>query len=220
VEPLSSKDQQLYERTLREEEGRVEVFAKLLASISDELHRDPHLWGDIVAIGLRLMFESSDFPVPLDPVLNAGFSPDQWFIQVPKASADLAISIAKLWWKPNPSRISLLREKLKIPNPETTSPEALERIQTVLNWHEIIKVLSKRPVMVLGLAWLLNHIMETQGISYPEAESDVQNLYWKSIEKLLDQDRIQLFAEAEQMASLLVLSYNGPAWAEIIRFPW
>jgi hypothetical protein len=205
---------------LSEDEARVEVIAKRLISISDKLKRDGNLWGDVVVVGLGIMFESSEFPVPIDPVLREGFSPDQWFAQAPQGSSNLAVSVARLWWKPNLSRISAFSDELGVASYKNPSEETLDRIERVLNWPSVLKGLEKRPVMVLGLAWLTDHMITREGIAYPETESDVQGLYWNGIEALLDSNKAQLSEETDRMIARIVASNTGPAWAEIIRFPW
>lgn len=219
-----------YEQAVVADIRKAERIKAKLKELSEALTSNPSLWGGVVSVGWTQMLASTDFPVPVDRVLDAGFSPPDWFLSTGKASAELGSSVAGRWWKDCNSKKEKVEQLLGIPSEksESLNSDMINRIEKVIRWREVLKQLDEIGVKVFAFTWVADRLMVLEDISCPEAEVEIQKEVWILLEKLLKNEKELLIGTIDKMVSKMReiketigrMEVEVADWAEIVRLPW
>lgn len=200
--------------------ARAVEVEKLLTRVANQLPSSSHLQAGIVTLGWWRMLETSEFPVVVDEVLREGFSPDGWYIEVPKASMELALTLANKWWEEVDVKKSFeTLKEFSFPMPKTFKTEVFDRVKRVLRWEKVLKILPEEESKALAFLWCSDYLCISKGLRYPQAFNFAQASAWKIISKLMTKDISEIMEQVGEIVSQLPFQ-SFISWAEIIRFPW
>jgi hypothetical protein len=195
-----------YKQEIEEDIPRALLLSKQLTEVMENLLRHPERWAKIVEVGWGRMFETSDFPVKrLNPVLEGGFSINDWFLNVYEISSKLAVDLAKRFDETSGKRSD---QTSRIP----------PNIVKVSGWEGVLENLNKEGVKILAFLWYADSLA-TQ-LRYPEAEAIIQEKAWELLGNKMGKTKQEIVALIEQMILHVDASNEGATcWAEVIRFP-
>lgn len=192
----------------------------LVNHISDKVLESPDVRASLFLLGWWRMMKTSEFPVVVDEVLGGNFSPDEWYIETAKASLDLALVVAKKWWRINLEKTFETLENLSLPTPrQDPKSRRIDGIKEVLRWEKAVPKFTKDESEALTFLWCVDLLLTSKGISSPEAEFFLQRRTWELFEKGWSKKRGDIIEKVEEMVNTLP-SPSLISWAEIIRFPW
>jgi len=220
-----------YNKGLTSDMIRIVGIEKKLKILSDELIADPSLWTSVITVGLTRMFESSDFPILPDRILELGFAPHEWFILVSKASHRLGYSISKTIMNTNDLNLVKLKELLETSinqNTEHISNETFERITKVLKWNDALNQFNEKGVKALSFLWLADYLSTFEIILFPETDIVLQKKTWTLLTKLIEEDQETIVELVDSIIDSLgnikiitgISEVEITNWSEVIRFPW
>lgn len=196
---------------------------QLIAKIAGELLSSEDLQASIVLFGLWRMLETSEFPVSVDEVLRANLSPDKWYIEAPKASLDLALSVTRKWWDINAEKAAKCLSASDLTFPQIIRTDVIKEIKMVLRWEKALDLFTKKESKALAFLWWGDYLSVSERIVYPEALAFIQSNIWEHLEKDLGIIRSKIVEQVEKMIDVLSFSQFGSlkiSWVEIVRLPW
>ncbi|MEM2129387.1 MAG: hypothetical protein QXZ70_02190 [Candidatus Bathyarchaeia archaeon] len=191
---------------------------KRLNQMRNDMERSSQLEAGIVVVGWWRMLETSGFPVLVDEVLREGFSPDKWYLDAPKTSLDLALTVAKKWYDDVEKALESVR-KFSFFLPMNAKNEVVDKVKRVLKWEKALEAFSQSESKALAFLWCADYLSTSQGVCYSEAVTFVQRRAWELLAENLKKTKLEIVDEVEQMINELP-SQDLISWAEIIRFPW
>ena len=199
--------------------ARAVEVEKLITRVANDLPNSSQLQAGIVTLGWWRMFKTSEFPVVVDEVLREGFSPDGWYIGVPKASLELALTLANKWWEVDIRKSFEILKEFSFPIPEASKTEIFDRVKKVLRWEEVLKILPEEESKAIAFLWCADYLCISKGLCYPQSLNFVQASAWKIISKRLGKDIPEIMEQLGEVVDQLPFQ-SFISWAEIIRFPW
>jgi hypothetical protein len=198
--------------------ARAVQVEKSLNQVRSNLERSLQLQAGIVVVGWWRMLETSGFPVVVDEVLREGFSPDKWYLEAPKTSLHLALTVAKKWYVDVEKALESVRE-FSFFVQTNAKTDVVEKVMKVLRWENALKVFSQSESKALAFLWYADYLSALGGVCYSEAVTFVQRRAWELLMENLKKTKSEIVDEVEQMINELP-SLELISWAEIIRFPW
>jgi hypothetical protein len=198
--------------------ARAVQVERILNQIRSDMEHSLQLEAGIVVVGWWRMLETSGFPVFVDEVLREGFSPDKWYLEAPKTSLDLALTVAKKWYDDVEKALESVR-KFSIFVPSIVKNEMADKVKKVLRWEKALEVLSQSNSKALAFSWCADYLSISKEVCYSEAVTFVQRRVWEFLTENLRKSKSEIVDEVEQMINELP-SPELISWAEIIRFPW
>jgi len=194
-----------YKQELEEDIQKALFLEKELTKVMEELSRNPQRWAEVVKIGWKRMFETSDFPVKnLGPVLDAGFSIHNWFVKVHEIAFELVSDLAQKLDNPE--------EKIRC---DTGIPE---KTIYAMGWDGVLENLNEEGIKILAFLWFADSLASP--LHYPEAEAIIQEKAWLLLEEKMGRKKQEILTLVEQMVKKIDEGNKGATcWAEVIRFP-
>lgn len=196
---------------------------KLVTEAKSGLLNDSQLQAVIVVLGWWRMLETSEFPVAVDEVLKGGLSPDKWYVEAPRTSQNLALSVANKWWRIDLEKVRESLNMLSIPMPGLPKVEVIDEVRRILRWNEVLEAISEEESKDLAFLWFADYLSMCKGVCYPEAMTFVQSAIWETLEKSRGKKRLEIIEQVERMLEKMPFQKLNPpkiSWVEIIRFPW
>lgn len=199
--------------------SRMGEARELLVKIVERFDDFPQVEGSVVALGWKEMLKGAGECVALDRVLKAGLNAVQWFAELPKASIELALSVAKKWWNVKLDDVKELSEELNLGfSYSSISIDIVKRIKHVLAWDKALDEFSKDQSEALGLLWFADMLLVYKGVSLPEAIVPMEEKTWESISKRTKRNEPEILQTIEKITNRL--SDATIDWAGILRLPW
>ena len=195
-----------YKQELDHDIQKALCIEKELTEVMEDLLRNPGRWPEVVKIGWKRMFETSDFPIKnLGPVLDGGFSIHNWFLNVHKFSLKLVADLAQ--------KLNNLEEKQFDPI-DGIPAEAMD----ALDWKGVLENLNEEGVKFLAFLWFADS--QATQMRYPEAEAIIQEKAWLLLEEKMRRRKREILMLVEEMVEKIDEGGEGAiCWAEVIRFP-
>lgn len=206
-------------------EIKVKKAQKTLNELVEIVQQSPSSWTYIVAIGWRLMLESSGMPALIDDVLSEGFSPEDWTIKAVRSSSEFALGVSQKIGQINEfdDAINFLMQ-IKIHIGDFTLPPSVDydvqRVKKILKWMDIEKELTEPIIKTLGFSWFSFLVLDSANLFSGSNESNIKmyTVIWDAIEKLLGKNQSELLNNLEDI--IRTLEVYGITWAsDIIRMP-
>jgi len=179
---------------------------KTLVILVEDLLRNPNRWPEVVEIGWKRMFQTSDFPIKsLKPILDEGFSINSWFINIPRVSLGLVDDILQILQKSGSTTSGMIDEVQK-------------KARDALEWESVSKEFNVEVIKILGFLWFADSL--TDELRYPEAEAIIQKKAWWLLERKIGRKEQEAITLIEQTVQRIDENNKGATcWAEVIRFP-
>lgn len=199
---------------------------ELLVEIVEKFDELPQLEGDVVAIGLGEMLKNIHTCVTLDRILEGGLNAVQWFVEAPKASIELALDIARKWWRVGLEDVDKLSRRLGLKSIGlSVNSDIVNRIRRILDWNGLLEILGKDESEALGLLWFADALLTSKGVSIPDVLPPMKDKVWKLISERTGKNEAEIMDVLEKTVDRLsensrrfgVVTIN---WAGVIRPPW
>jgi hypothetical protein len=194
-----------YRQQLNIDLAKVQQIEDKLTSTIQEASRNPKYWFDVVRIGWERMLRTSDFPIRnIEPVLGAGFSVSDWFMNVSKLSENLVIDVQ--------NKIGSLNAKNQNAN------DASQRAKEVMDWNQVLEKMNPEGIKVLGFLWFAD--AQTAQLQFTDNQALVQHKAWELLEENLGRSKEELRIQTQLMITNCDEGNVGAiSWVEIVRFP-
>jgi len=186
----------------KDEHEIAEQEVAMLKQTLERISKDPMLMAEACFEGLKLMLQSSDFPVLPRLLITNGISPTQWFRGMRSASDIMAADMVKGIGLP-----------LKAEEGKKEAEE--KRLLDILEWEKLFReVLSPKAQTIknLGLVWYLSM---QGGENWVEVASDFVD------PKELAEEVRHLAGELEERSMVYGVGENLPKvkWRDVFRIP-
>ena len=159
----------------------VEKFESLLTALGEKLNLRPSYWYRVAHIGWWRLLRESPPTVRVDDVLEAGFSPVDWEVNIAGCAWRLSKVVTEKLrdqgtntdgsWGDFLDVVGLNRTAIERVPPDTPS-ESCDRILDVLNWREAVEAFDELSVKTLGYLWFCDFIREVRITDQLTAETE------------------------------------------------
>ncbi len=215
---------------MRHGQDPVEKFRSLLTALGETLAPRPNFWYTVAQIGWWQLLRESPPPVRVDNVLEAGFSPVEWEVNIVKCAWHLSkVVVERMRNQPTDTEESWEKfldavglSKTAIESiPLDTSSELCDRILDILRWKEAVTAFDEDAIKTLGYAWFCEFIRQDRVTDQVTAETDAvfTALVLDSLGMLIGADSAGLIKQALSIEGAVPIDVRG--WTEgFVRFPF